>query len=139
MEKKPFSERRSVNRKAVSIDVQFHVYDAAEKKPLTRKVPGLLANLSAKGACLEIGQPMIDGYHLMLHDDIEGETPLILDLPASGDSSPFTLKARVLWYNRIPGETQFRFRVGIKFIDVSPEEKKQLEKLIRTATTSAKE
>jgi hypothetical protein len=138
MEKKPFSERRSENRKAASIDVQFHVYDTAEKRPLTRKVPGLLVNLSAKGACLEIGQPMIDGYHLMRDDDAEGATPLILDLPASGDGSPFTLKAKVLWYNRIPGETQFRFRVGIKFIDVSPEEKKLLENLIRTATTSAK-
>jgi hypothetical protein len=138
MEKKPFSERRSENRKAASIDVQFHVYDTAEKRPLTRKVPGLLVNLSAKGACLEIGQPMIDGYHLMRDDDAEGATPLILDLPASGDGSPFTLKAKVLWYNRIPGETQFRFRVGIKFIDVSPEEKKLLENLIRTATTSAR-
>jgi hypothetical protein len=139
MEKKPFSERRSVTRNAASIDVQFHVYGAAEKKPLTRKVPGLLVNLSAKGACLEIGQPMIDGYHLMRDDDAEGGTPLILDLPASGDGNPFTLKAKVLWYNRIPGGTQFHFRVGIKYIDVSPEEKKHLENLIRTATTSAKD
>ena len=139
MEKKPFLERRSVNRKAVSIDVQFHVYDAAEKRPLTRKVAGLLTNLSAKGACLETGQTLIDGYHLMRDDDVEGGTPLIIDLPASGDGGPFILKAKVLWYNRIPGGTQFHFRVGIKFIDASPEEKKQLENLIRTATTSAKE
>jgi len=139
MEKKPFLERRSVNRKAVSIDVQFHVYDAAEKRPLTRKVAGLLTNLSAKGACLETGQTLIDGYHLMRDDDVEGGTPLIIDLPASGDGGPFILKAKVLWYNRIPGGTQFHFRVGIKFIDVSPEEKKNLENLIRTATTSAKE
>ncbi len=139
MEKKPFLERRSVNRKAASIQVQFHVYGTAEKRPLTRKEPGLLVNLSIKGTCLEIGQPMIDGYHLMRDDDVEGGTPLILDLPASGDSGPFTLKAKVLWYNRIPGETQFRFRVGIKFIDISPEEKKNLENLIRTATTAAKE
>ena len=131
-------ERRSLTRKDTSIDTQFHVYDAAEKRPLTRKVPALLTNLSAKGACLETGQTLIDGYHLMLNDDVEGETPLILDLPASGDGSPFTLKARVLWYNRIPGQTQFRFRVGIKFVDVSAEEKKQLESLIRAATTSAK-
>ena len=132
-------ERRSLTRKAASIDTQFHVYDAAEKRPLTRKVPALLTNLSPKGACLETGHTLIDGYHLMLDDDFEGETPLILDLPASGDGSPFTLKARVLWYNRIPGETQFRFRVGIKFVDLSAEEKKQLENFIRTATTPAKE
>ncbi|MGE5252440.1 MAG: PilZ domain-containing protein [Planctomycetaceae bacterium] len=139
MAKEPLLERRSLARNAASIDVHFHVYNTVEKKPLTPKVPGLLVNLSAKGACLEIGQPMIDGYHLMRDDDVEGATPLFLDLPASGDRGPFLLKARVLWYNRIPGGTQFHFRVGIKFIDVSPEEKKALENLIRTATTSAKE
>ena len=138
MGKEPVPERRSLARSAVSIDVQFHVYDSAEKKPLTRKVPGRLTNISAKGACLETSQTLIDGYHLMLHDDIDGGTPLLLDLPAGGDGSPFTLKAGVLWYNRIPGGTDFRFSVGIKFVDVSPEEKKQLENLIRTATASRK-
>ena len=131
MEKKPFTERRSENRKAASIDVQFHVYDAAEKRPLTRKVAGLLTNLSAKGACLETGQTLIDGYHLMRDDDVEGGTPLVLDMPAGEGDSPFTLKAKVIWYNRIPGGTQFRFSVGIEFIEVSPEEKKKLANLIR--------
>ena len=138
MAKEPVPGRRSVARSAISIDVQFHVYDSAEKKPLTRKVPGRLTNISAKGASLETTQTLIDGYHLMLHDDTGGGTPLLLDLPASGDGGPFTLRARVLWYNRIPGETQFRFSVGIRFIDVSPEEKKQLDNLIRTAAASPK-
>jgi hypothetical protein len=138
MAKEPIPERRALPRNAASIDVQFHVYDSAEKKPLTRKVPGRLINISTKGACLETSQTLIDGYHLMLHDDIDGGTPIILDMPASGEESPFALQARVLWYNRIPGETEFRFSVGIKFIEVSPEEKKQLENLIRAATASAK-
>jgi hypothetical protein len=59
-------------------------------------------------------------------------------MPACGEGGPFTLKARVLWYNRIPGGTDFRFSVGIKFIEVFPEEKKQLQNLIRTATVSSK-
>jgi hypothetical protein len=138
MAKEPVPDRRSLARSAVSIDVQFHVYDSAEKKPLTRKVPGRLANISVKGACLDTGQTLIDGYHLMLNDDIDGGTPLLVDMPACGDGGPFTSRARVLWYNRIPGGTEFRFSVGIKFIDVSPEEKKQLENLIRTATASSK-
>ncbi len=138
MAKEAVPDRRSLARNAGSIDVQFHVYDSAEKKPLTRKVPGRLINISTKGACLETSQTLIDGYHLMLHDDVDGGTPIILDMPAGGEEGPFALQARVLWYNRIPGETHFHFRVGIKFIEVSPVEKKQLETLIRTATTSPK-
>ena len=138
MAKEPVPDRRSLARSAVSIDVQFHVYDSAEKKPLTRKAPGRLINITAKGACLDTGQTLIDGHHLMLHDDIDGGTPLFLDMPACGEGGPFTLKARVLWYNRIPGGTDFRFSVGIKFIEVFPEEKKQLQNLIRTATASSK-
>ena len=131
MAKESVPDRRSQARNAVAIDIQFHVFDSAEKKPLTRKVAGRLSNLSAKGACLETGQTLIDGYHLMRDDDVEGGTPLVLDMPAGEGDSPFTLKAKVIWYNRIPGGTQFRFSVGIEFIEVSPEEKKKLANLIR--------
>ena len=138
MANEPIPDRRTLARNAASIDVQFHVYNSAGKKPLTRKVPGRLINISLKGACLETSQILIDGHHLMLHDDIDGGTPLILDIPTSGEEGPFALQARVLWYNRISGETHFPFRTGIKFIEVSPAERKQLETLIRTAATSPK-
>ena len=138
MGKETGPDRRNLARSALSIDVQFHAYDSAEKRPLTRKVAGRLVNLSVGGACLETAQTLIDGYHLMLHDDIDGGTPLLLDLPADGEGGPFTLKARVLWYNRIPGGTEFRFRVGLKFLEVSPEEKKRLEALLRLTAASSR-
>jgi len=130
--------RRILARNAAAIDVEFHVWDAVEKKPLTRKVPGRLTNISPKGACLQTMQTMIDGYHLMLDDDIEGGTPLVLDLPPTLESASITLKAQVQWYDRVPGEDPFRFHVGLKFVDVSPPERKQLEDLIRSTSAVPK-
>jgi len=127
-------DRRSVSRDAAAIDVEFHVWDAVEKRPLTRKVKGRLTNISPRGACLQTSQPLIDGYHLMRDKDIDGGTPLILDLPASPEGVPFTIKAQVLWYNRIVPEGTFHFNLGLEFVEVSSAEQKQLENLIRSAS-----
>ena len=138
MRKDSSPDRRSTARNAASIDVEFHVWDAAENKPLTRKVAGRLTNISQKGACLQTGQTLIDGHHLMRDADVEGSTPLVLDLPPGSEGTPFTLKAQILWYNRIlPPDGTFHFNVGLKFIELSPGERKQLESLIRSASTPA--
>jgi hypothetical protein len=135
MRKNSGPDRRSLSRNVACIDVAFHIWDAVEKKPLTRKVPGRLSNISSKGACLQTSQTLIDGHHLMRDNDIEGSTPLVLDLPPAPGGTPFTLKAQILWYNRIPPDGPFHFSVGLKFIDISPAERKQLEDLIRSAST----
>jgi hypothetical protein len=138
MAKELISDRCTLASNSTSINIQVHSHDSAEKKPLTRKVPGRLVDISTEGACLETSQTLIDGYHPMLHDDIDGETPIGLDMPASREESPFTLPAKVLWYNRIPGETHFHFHAGIKFIEVSAAEKKHPETLLRAAIPSPK-
>jgi hypothetical protein len=138
MKKDSDPDRRSVSRSTASIDVEFHVWDAVEKKPLTRKVQGRLTNISPRGACLQTNQPLIDGYHLMRDNDLEGGTPLILDLPASPVGGPFTIKSQVLWYNRISPEGPFHFNVGLKFVDISLTERKQLEDLIRSTSMTPK-
>ena len=138
MKKDSGPDRRSVSRNAASLDVEFHVWDTAEKKAITRKVKGRLTNISPQGACLQISQPMIDGHHLMRDADLEGGTPLILDLPTSPEGASFTVKSQILWYNRIPPEGPFHFSVGLKFVDVGPAERKQLEDLIRSVSTDPK-
>jgi hypothetical protein len=138
MRKNSGSDRRTLTRNTASMEVEFHVWNAAEKRPLTKKVPARLTNISSKGACLQTNQTIIDGYHLMLHDDVEGGTPLVLDFPPSPDGTSLTVKAQVLWYNRFPAEEKFRFNVGLKFMDFSPTERKQLESLIKSAFTEAK-
>lgn len=138
MKKDSHPDRRSLTRNVASIEVEFHVWDKAEKRSLTRKVSGRLTDISSKGACLQTNQTMIDGYHLMLHEDLEGGTPLILAFPSSPEDTPFSIKAQVLWYNRVAAEEDFHFQVGLKFIDLSPPERKQIETLLKSASAAPK-
>ena len=127
-------DRRRLARIATAIGVEFHVWDTQGQKARTRKIPGRLANVSSRGGCLQTNKTLIDGYHLMLDDDLEGRTPLLIDIPSLPNSPPWTLKARVLWYNKVPRESEFQFNVGLRFFDVSSTEWKQLEELIRVTS-----
>ncbi len=125
-------ERRSQARSSVCLDLEFQVWDSAQEIALTPKVPGRLTNISSKGACLEIRQPLIGGFHLMRDNDPDGNTPLLLHLPARGETTPFSIRTQVLWYNRIDPAGPFHFRFGLKFLGLSSADRKEMEDLLRS-------
>ena len=126
-------ERRRNSRHEIAIDVEFQVWDESALKPLTRKCSGGLTNISLEGACLQTNHILIAGHHLMIHNDGDGKTPLILEVPFpnSGDSSPRRLKAQVIWYKKVGEEKRFQFDVGLKFVGLSEDDQKNLEGLLR--------
>ena len=126
-------ERRRASRCEVAVDVEFQVWDERALKPLTQKCSGGLTNISREGACLQTNHILIAGRHLMIHNDVEGKTPLILEVPfpASGDASPRKLKAQVIWYRKAGEERKFQFDVGLKFVGLSKDDQKNLEGLLR--------
>lgn len=126
-------ERRQLSRHAAGVAVEFFVWDAGQKKPRTGKLSGRLREISAEGACLQTNNIMIDGYHI-LRDNLEGETPLVVDLPPSAEGVPFSIKARVIWYNRNAANRPYQFDVGLKFLDVSETERQRLKDLIKSAS-----
>ncbi len=127
-------EKRSVLRYETGINVEFHIWDSIGKKPMTGKVPGKLVNISSRGACLQTNKTLIDGHHLLRDEGLEGDTPLILDLPSSSEGGPWTIQARVLWYNRNEESgSQYLFSVGLTFMDLSPAGRKQLDELVKSA------
>lgn len=128
-------EHRFFPHPTVPIDVEFQILDEEGKKPRTHKVPGRLTDISLKGARLQIPSTLIEGYHLLRDNDLEGKTSLILDLPPSS-GNPVSLKAKVLWYNRVESQPKFPFDVGLKFIDVSETGRKQIEAILRSEKPS---
>jgi c-di-GMP-binding flagellar brake protein YcgR len=128
-------ERRRNSRHEIAIDVEFQVWDESALKPLTRKCSGGLTNISLEGACLQTNHILIAGHHLMIHNDVEGKTPLILEVPfpASEDASPRKLKAQVIWYKKVGEENRFQFDVGLKFIGLSEDDQKNLECLLQAS------
>jgi hypothetical protein len=129
-------ERHREPRYSVSLDVEFHVWDEGAKKPLTNSCPAGLTNISLVGACLQTNHILIAGHHLMIHNDVEGKTPLVLDipLPSSENSSPRKIKAQVLWYRKANEERRFQFDVGLKFIGLTEDDLQSIKTLIQSSS-----
>ncbi len=123
-------ERRQFTRYVASVDVEFHVWDAVAQRPRTGKVQGRLTDISRNGACLQTNRTLIEGHHLFLDNDLDGNTPLILSLPGESEGKRWTLQARVLWYNRSAAGQKYYFDVGLEFVKVSPEQRQHLEALL---------
>ena len=123
-------DRRRYSRYAVAIEVEFQVWDESVQEPRTGKVRGRLSDISSAGACLQTNHTMIEGHHLLLDDDPGGDTPLILSLPSTSEGEPWNIKAQVLWYNKIETERRYQFDVGVKFVDFSPSDEKNLRTLL---------
>ena len=123
-------DRRRHARHSVAVEVEFQVWDGVKQEPRTGKVRGRLADISPVGACLQTNHTMIEGYHLLLDNDPEGKTPLILSLPSSSEGEPWTIKAQVIWYNKIETVRRYQFDVGLKFVDLSPPDHENLRNLL---------
>ena len=129
-------DRRSHSRHPAAVDVEFQIWDAIKEEPRTGKVQGRLTDISPIGACLQTNHMLIEGYHLLLDNDPGGKTPLAVALPSASGEDPWTIKAQVLWYNKIEAERKFHFDVGLNFVDVSPSEKENLLALLKSLTES---
>ena len=127
-------DRRQLPRHTAGVAVEFFVWDARQQKPRTEKLSGRLGEISYEGACLQTNNILIDGYHILRDNDPEGETPLVVDLPPSAEGVPFSIKARVIWYNRNAANRPFQFDVGLKFFGVSETERQRLKDLIKSAS-----
>ena len=125
-------ERRRLTRYPVAVDVEFYVWDAASKQPRTRKVRGRLTDISTEGACLQTNHTLIEGHHLLLDNDLEGKTPLVLSLPSEAGEELWLIQAQVLWYNRVITQRKYQFDVGLQFVKISEDQLQNLESLIKS-------
>lgn len=123
-------ERRQELRPPVAIDVEFYIWNEIAEKPVTGKAAGRIINISGKGACLKTDTVRIEGHHLVINNNLEGKTPLIIEFPLSPEGTTCSLKSQILWYNRNGDEDGFKFEYGIQFIDLSPTQQKCLQALI---------
>ncbi len=128
-------ERREHPRCDIAVDVEFHVWDEVSRKPLTEKYAGGLTNVSLLGACLQTNHILIAGHHLMIHNDVEGKTPLFIYIPSAipGESPSWKIKANVVWYKKAGEERKFLFDVGLEFIDVTEDDRKNLKALMQSS------
>jgi hypothetical protein len=132
-------ERRRSSRLAVAVEVEFHVWDALKGEARTGNVPGRLTDISLEGACLQSNRTLIEGHHLLLDDDLEGNTPLVISLKSSPEGETWSIQAQVLWYNRSESNRRYQFDVGLKFVALSPDQRQNLTALMESLAASQDE
>ena len=123
-------ERRRQFRPSVAINVEFYIWNEVAGKPLTAKAAGRIINISSKGACLKTNTARIGSHHLVINNNLEGKTPLILEFPLSPEGTACSLKSQILWFNRNGAEDDLKFELAVQFIDLSPTQQKLLQSLI---------
>ena len=130
------SDRRRHSRYPAAVEVEFQVWDAAKQIPRTGRVRGQLTDISLAGACLQTNHTLIEGHHILLDNDPEGNAPLCIVLPASPEGGSWTITAHVLWYNSIEGERRYKFDVGLQFVNLSPSDRERLRGLLTSVSTA---
>ena len=120
------------HRYPIAIDVEFYVWDGVVEKPLTGKAAGRLVDISIKEARLQTNTVRIGNHHLIINNNLEGKTPLILEFPLSPEGMPWALKSQILWYNRISVQGKFKFEFGVGFFYISTTQQERLESFLKS-------
>jgi hypothetical protein len=126
-------ELRRFPRYPIATEVEFYACDRRTETPLTPKGKGRLFDISPRGARLRTNTVRMGYHHLAISGGLEGTTTLMLEFPPLPEGTSCALKCRILWYNTLRADCEFKFEFGIEFLDPSPLEHKHLNSLIKPA------
>ncbi|UCD70539.1 MAG: PilZ domain-containing protein [Syntrophobacterales bacterium] len=105
-------ERRKFLRLKSPLPVWFNLYHVLGKRETSRKLGGMISNVSHEGICLETNVVLIDGSHLFSEAMTEEKRlKLEIDLPA--ESEKIVAMGKVVWYDLSSSGSPYRFRAGV--------------------------
>jgi len=113
------AERRVHPRADVNLEVHYrtaHEFMVAYAK-----------NISGGGICIRTAKPL----------PLNSEVQLRFHLP--GVPSPFEVKGLVVWTNPFAGQTAFPTGMGIKFLELGPNEKQILDEFVRSQLAGSRQ
>ena len=125
----PMDRRRS-KRYRLDLPVRFRIYVPSDRENATPFLPGQIHDLSEEGMRLLVNTVQSGGLHI-LHPTPTTSELCHLEIEILGDESPLTLQARVVWYDRTGEGQAFAFQAGVRFLDLTQDLKKQIQKVMR--------
>jgi hypothetical protein len=125
-------DRRRYPRYTIYTEVEFYIWDTIGHRPRTDRVRGCLTQVSIKGACLQTNEILIEGYHLLLHNDPSGKAVLMIEVPSSSGAPAWKVQADVISYNKRAERRRYQFDVHLQFVNLSSVDMKNLEQWIRS-------
>lgn len=72
----------------------------------------------------------------IFHPDPSANEQSLLEIEIPDGDQTLTLTGKVVWYDRNPEEDPYSFRVGIEFVDITSEEQKRIQSLIKRAVSA---
>ena len=114
-------------------EVEFYACDRTTGTALTPKRKGRLFDISRRGARLRTNTVRIGYHHFVISGGLEGTTALVLEFPPLSEGTSWTVKGKILWYNTVPADGDFKFEFGIEFLEPFPIDQKHLDSLIKSA------
>jgi len=105
-------ERRNLVRLKSPLPVRFNLYHVLGRRETSRRLGGMISNVSLEGICLETNVVLVDGSHVFSEAMTEEKRLKIeIDLPA--ESERITATGKVIWYDLSLSSSPYRFRAGV--------------------------
>ena len=122
-------EQRRSKRHRINRPVRFHMY--LPSRPDERS-PALSANLydiSEHGMGLLTDTIKWETLH-MIDPNMQTSEKCILEVEIPYDDEPLRIKGKAVWYIRHPEGIPYVFRIGVEFVDLTAEIRRNIRNLI---------
>ncbi len=129
-------DRRRAKRHRMDCTVQVRLHLPSRPDARSPHLPARLYDLSEHGLGLLTDSIEWEGLH-MIDPNMQTSEKCIVEVEIPFDDEPLRLKGKAVWYIRHPEGIPFIFRVGIEFIDVTPELRKNIKNLINLHVSAA--
>jgi c-di-GMP-binding flagellar brake protein YcgR len=96
----------------------------------SRELDGRLFDLSLTGMRMLADTVQSDGLHIF-HPTFSTFEQCLLTIEIETEKGPITLSGQVVWYDKANEESTFSFQIGIKFIELRPEDAKKIQDLCK--------
>jgi hypothetical protein len=100
-------ERRKLLRLKSPLPVWFNLYHVLGRHEASRRLGGMISNVSLEGICLETNVVLVDGSHIF-SEAMGEEKRLRVEIDLPPESERITAMGKVVWYDR-PREIGHRF------------------------------
>ncbi len=105
-------ERRKFLRLESPVPVWFNLFHVLGRRETTRRLGGMISNVSPEGICLETNVVLVDGSHVF-SEAMTDEKGLKLEINLPGESEEITAVGKVIWYDLSTSGSPYRFRAGV--------------------------
>ncbi len=130
-------EKRKFQRLDFQLDVDIEIVTAGASPSSAPPARFKSQNLSDGGICLEANAIEINAISLLSGPPGARENRLRMRISLFPDEVPCEILGEVCWYDIARDESEFRYQLGIDFIEISEDGKEQLARFLKSAKPDA--